>query len=71
MSYIHVICMVKNTPKIFYEFEGLSQTVSQIYRKIRKRRGRAKIKGSAPVGIGEGKRAKLVFVRRRPPAIYS
>lgn len=65
MSSIHVICMVKNTPKIFYEYEGMSQTVSQIYRRIRKRQGRAKIKGSVIVGIGEGKKAKLVFVRRR------
>jgi hypothetical protein len=65
MSSIDVICMVKNTPKIFYEYEGLSQTVSQIYRKIRKRRGRAKIKASVTVGIGEGKKAKLVFVQRR------
>ena len=65
MRHIDVICMVKNTPKIFYEFEGLSQTVSQIYRKIRKRRGRARIKGSVTVGIGEDKKAKLVFVRRR------
>jgi hypothetical protein len=51
MRYIPVICMVKNTPKIFYEFEGVSQTV--------------KIKGSVIVGIGDGKKAKLVFVRRR------
>lgn len=65
IRYIDVICMVKNTPKIFYEFEGLSQTVSQIFRKIRKRRGCAKIKGSVIVGIGDGKKAKLVFVRRR------
>lgn len=65
MRHIHVICMVKNTPKIFYEFEGQSQTLSQIYRKMRKGRGRSKIKGSVTVGIGEGKKAKLVFVRRR------
>lgn len=65
MRHIHVICMVKITPKIFYEFEGRSQTVSQIYRKIKKLRGRAKIKGSVTVGIGEGREAKLVFVRRR------
>lgn len=65
MRHIHVICMVKNTPKIFYEFEGQSQTLSQIYRKIRKGRGRSKIKGSVTVGIGEGKKAKLVFVRHR------
>lgn len=65
MQHIHVICMVKNTSKIFYEFEGRSLTLSKIYRKIRKRRGRAKIKGSVVVGIGEGKKAKLVFVRSR------
>jgi hypothetical protein len=65
MRYIDVICMVKNTPKIFYDSEGQSLTLPQIYRKIRKRRGRAQIKGSATVGIGEGKFAKLVFVRRR------
>jgi hypothetical protein len=65
MRHIHVISMVKNTPKIFYEFEGQSQTLSQIYRKIRKGRGRSKIKGSVTVGIGEGKKAKLVFVRHR------
>jgi hypothetical protein len=65
MEFIHVICMVKNTPKVFYEIEGQSLTVSQIRRKLRKRRGNAKIKGSAVVGIGEGKIAKLVFVRSR------
>ncbi len=65
MRHIHVICMVKNTSKIFYEFDGRSLTLSKIYRKIRKRRGRAKIKGSVSVGIGEGREAKLVFVRRR------
>ena len=65
MRHIHVICMVKNTSKIFYEFEGQSLPLSKIYRKLRKHRGRAKIKGSVTVGIGEGKQAKLVFVRRR------
>jgi hypothetical protein len=65
MDHIHVICMVKNTPKVFYEFEGESLTLSKIYRMIRKQRGRAKIKGSVIVGIGEEKQAKLVFVRNR------
>jgi hypothetical protein len=64
-KYIDVICMVKNTSKIFYDIEGQSLILRQIYRKIRKRRGRAKIKGSVTVGIGEGTTAKLVFVRRR------
>ena len=63
MEHIHVICMVKNTSKVFYEFEGQSLTLSKIYRMTRKRRGKAKIKGSMIVGIGAGKKAKLVFVR--------
>lgn len=65
MGLIHVICMVKNTSKVFYELAGQSLTLSQIYRKLRKRRGKAKIKGSVVVGIGEGKRGRLVFVRSR------
>lgn len=65
MGLIHVICMVKNTPKVFYQLEGQSLTLSQIHRRLRKRRGKAKIKGSVVVGIGEGMRAKLVFVRSR------
>lgn len=69
MGHIHVICMVKNTPKICYEFEGRSLTLSQIYRKIRKRRGRATIKGSVVVGIGEDKKARLVFVRNRNKSV--
>ena len=63
MEHIHVICMVKNTSKVFYEFEGQSLTLSKIYRMTRKRRGKAKIKGSMIVGIGAEKKAKLVFVR--------
>ena len=65
MGDINVICMVKNTPKVFYEFAGRSAPISKIYRTIRKRRGRAKIKGSVIVGIGEDKQARLVFVRNR------
>jgi hypothetical protein len=65
MSDIHVICMVKNTPKIFYQYEEGHLTLSQCYRKIRKRRGMAQIKGSLVVGIGDGKQARLVFVNRR------
>jgi len=50
MEHIHVICMVKNTSKVYYELEGQSLTLSKIYRMIKKRRGKAKIKGSMIVG---------------------
>jgi hypothetical protein len=65
MEHIHVICMVKNTSKVFYGLEGQSLTLSKICRIIRKRRGKAKIKGSMIVGIGEKQKARLVFVCNR------
>ncbi len=65
MEQVHVFCMVKNTPKVFYGFDGESLTLSKIYRMIRKRLGKAKIKGSITVGIGEKQKAKLVSVRNR------
>src|SRR5690606_12033120 len=44
---IEVICRVKDTSKIHYYKDGNALTLSQIYRSIRKRRGKAAIKGSA------------------------
>ena len=38
MGHIYVYYMVKNTSEILFELEGLSQTVSKIFRKFRKRR---------------------------------
>jgi hypothetical protein len=64
-EHLHVICMVKRTPKIHYIFEGQELNAIQIYRKIRKRRGRAKILANAQVQIKDGGMAKLVFVRNR------
>jgi hypothetical protein len=57
--------MVKRTQTIHYIFEGQELNVIQIYRKIRKRRGRAKILASAQVQMKDGGTAKLVFVRNR------
>ncbi|MGX9367367.1 transposase [Desulfoplanes sp. PS50] len=49
----------------YYIFEGQELNAIQIYRKIRKRRGRAKILANAQVQIKDGGMAKLVFVRNR------
>jgi len=65
---IDVICMIKNTPKVFYYQNGIGVTVSQIYKKLKKRRGMANIKGSEIVEIGQGSEAikvKIVFVKNR------
>ena len=61
----HVICMVKKTSKILYGFDGLKLDVKAIYRRLKKRRGKAKILSNAIVTLSDGKRVKLVFVRHR------
>jgi len=65
---MHTLCMLKITEKIFYHYQGQDLTLAAIYRKIRKRRGRAKILASVMVEIGEDDKgvpvlAKIVFVR--------
>jgi hypothetical protein len=67
---VHTLCMLKVTEKIFYRYQGEDLHLAAIYRKIRKRRGRAKILASVMVEIGEDDkgvpiRAKIVFVRDR------
>ncbi len=65
---IDVICMIKDTPKVFYYINGKGLTISQIYKGIKKRRGIANIKGSEIVEIirGEEKiKVKVVFVKNR------
>jgi hypothetical protein len=67
---MHTLCMLKVTEKIFYRYQGEEFHLAAIYRKIRKRRGRAKILASVMVEIGEDDRgcpvsAKIVFVRDR------
>jgi hypothetical protein len=67
---MHTLCMLKVTEKIFYRCQGEDITLAAIYRKVRKRRGRAKILASVMVEIGEDDKgipvpAKIVFVRDR------
>ena len=63
-EHLHVICMVKHTPKILYDFGCKRRTVEDIYRRLRKR-GLAKIKTSAVVTMNDGQSARLVFVKNR------
>jgi len=67
---MHTLCMLKVTEKIFYRYQGENLHLAAIYRKIRKRRGRAKILASILVEIGEDDKgvpvsAKIVFIRDR------
>lgn len=62
---IKVIGMVKRTPKIKYGYDGHQLDVMAIYRRVRKRPGRAKILANAIVTLKNGMSAKIVFVRDR------
>ena len=58
--------MIKKSSKVHYLFEGKALDVKQIYRKLRKRRGRAQILASTEVQLKEtGETVKIVFVRNR------
>jgi len=60
---IDVIGMVKNTPKVHYDYMGERVDIKTIYRRLRKRRGKARILTSTQVGLKDGPTVKLVFVR--------
>ena len=62
-EHIDVIGMVKKTPKIHYGYDGRQMDLMAIYRNLKKRRGRAKIKASAVVTLKDGPKVKLVFVQ--------
>jgi hypothetical protein len=66
--HIEVICMVKDTPKIFYYQAEKSLTLKAVYTKVKKRRGKAVIKGSEIVDIKSDRgyeAVKIVFVKNR------
>ena len=62
-QHIDVIGMVKKSPKIHYVYKGQSMDLMAIYRRLKKRPGRAKILASANVTLKDAVAAKLVFVR--------
>ena len=62
-EHIHVIGMVKKSAKILYHFDSKRLPVTGIYRKLTKRRGRAKILAETIVKLKSGLPVKLVFVR--------
>ena len=63
-----VIGMVKKTPKMFFRYQGEDQSLSAIYQKNKKRRGRSRYLLSVEVQIikdGNVIPAKVVYVRNR------
>jgi hypothetical protein len=67
---LHTIAMVKAMPRVYYNYNGKLLNLKNLYARLKKRRGKAKILSSAIVGIGSDKngnevKAKIVFVRDR------
>ncbi len=60
---IKIIGMVKRSARIHYTFNGQSLDLLAIYRRLSKRRGRAKILAGAQIMLNDTVAAKLVFVR--------
>jgi hypothetical protein len=65
VGHLPVIGMVKKTDKIHYGYQGHFIDIMAIYRRLRKKPGRAKILASTKVTLKNGPAAKLVFVRNR------
>lgn len=61
--HLPVIGMVKKSSKVFSRFQGLRLSVVDIYRRLNKRPGRAKILSGATMDLDQDTPARLVFVR--------
>ncbi len=61
-SHIHIICMLKDHPKWLYEYRGKKLRLRDLYGKLKKRPGRAKIKASVLVKLSTGEDARIIFV---------
>ncbi len=61
-QHIHIICMLKDHPNWRYEYKGKKLRLSDLYGKLKKKRGRAKIKASVIVKLPNGKTARIIFV---------
>lgn len=65
-KHLPVICMAKDMQKVFYLYQGQYVRLSGLYKKIKKRRGKARILGSVVVETaGQKQKVKIVFVRHR------
>ncbi len=61
-QHIDIICMLKDQPKWFYEYNGKKLRLSDLYGKLKKKRGKAKVKASVLVILPDGNKARVIFV---------
>ena len=61
-KHIHVICMMKDQHNWLYEYQGKKLRLSDLYGKLTKNRGKAKIKAEVIVRASNREKIKIVFV---------
>lgn len=59
-KYINIICMLKDQKNWLYGYNGKTLRLSELYGKLKKRRG--KVKASVIVNLPNGELAKIIFV---------
>jgi hypothetical protein len=64
-KHLPVISMAKDMPRVFYLHQGQAVRLGALYKRIKKRRGKARILGSVVVETGQKQKVKIVFVRHR------
>lgn len=60
-----VICMLKRMKTVYYTWRGQKVTLTGLFQRVKKRRGKARVLASVLVTIAEGQTVKIVFVRDR------
>jgi len=63
--HVPVICMAKDMAKVFYRYNNQWLRLSNLYGKLKKRPGKAKILTSVITETKTGQKVKIVFVRHR------
>ena len=61
-QHIHIICMLKDHPNWLFEYNGKKLRLSDLYGKLKKKRGRSKVKASVIIKLPGGSNARIVFV---------
>lgn len=64
-AHVPVICMVKDIVSNFYRYQGHLVHLGELYRRVKKRPGKAKIIASVIVPMENGPMVKIVFVQNR------
>ena len=64
-QHLPVICMLKDLPKVLFRYQDEDLRLSELYRRVKKRPGKAVIKASITVRCGNGLNLKIVFVKHR------